>query len=63
VTVEAIDDGNGNEFYITDLGGRTVASGKLENEKTTIDLSSLAQGTYLIGIVTQRRRPVKILKL
>jgi len=63
LTLNANDDEIGSGFYIADLAGRRVATGKIENNITTIDISYLARGTYLIGTVDRRKRPVKLVKL
>lgn len=63
VTIKANEKGIGSEFYLTDLTGKKVASGRLDNEMTTIDISHLTRGTYMIGLVDQRKRPVKLIKL
>jgi plastocyanin len=63
LTVKANDGETGSGFYIADLAGRIVGSGILDNTITTIDISYLTRGTYLIGMVDQRKRPVKLVKL
>jgi plastocyanin len=63
VTIKANENRIGSEFYIADLTGKKVASGKLDNEITTIDISRLTKGIYMIGLVDQKERPVKLLKL
>jgi plastocyanin len=63
VTIKANENRIGSEFYIADLTGKKVASGKLDNEITTIDISHLTRGIYMIGMVDQRERPVKLIKL
>jgi plastocyanin len=63
LTLNAYDVEIGSGFYIADLSGRRVASGKIENNITTIDISYLARGTYLIGMVDQRKRPLRLVKL
>jgi plastocyanin len=63
VTIKANEIRIGSEFYIADLTGKKVASGKLDNEITTIDISHLTRGIYMIGMVDQRERPVKLIKL
>lgn len=63
LTLNADEGEIGSAFYISDLAGRKVASGKIENKITAVDISYLARGTYLIGIVDQRKRPIKLVKL
>jgi hypothetical protein len=63
LTLNANEEEIGSGFYITDLAGRKVASGKIDNTITSIDISYLARGTYLIGIVDQRKRPIKLVRL
>jgi plastocyanin len=63
LTLKANEAETGSGFYIADLTGRIVGSGILDNEITAIDISYLARGTYLIGLVDQRKRPVKLVKL
>ena len=63
VTIKANETRIGSEFYIADLTGKKVASGKLDNEITTIDIRHLTRGIYMIGMADQRGRPVKLIKL
>ena len=63
LTLKANEAEIGSGYYITDLAGRIVGSGVFDAETATIDISYLARGTYLIGIVDQRRRPVRLVKL
>lgn len=63
VTIKTKENEIGSVFYIADLNGKKVASGKLANEITTIDISRLTRGIYMIGMVDHKERPVKLIKL
>ncbi|MDQ3142761.1 MAG: T9SS type A sorting domain-containing protein [Bacteroidota bacterium] len=51
----------GSQYFITDLEGRPHLSGKLL-ENTSVDISHLVQGVYLIQVVGQRKQTLKIVK-
>ncbi|MGB8359484.1 MAG: T9SS type A sorting domain-containing protein [Bacteroidales bacterium] len=63
VTIKANEARIGSGFYISDLTGKKVVSGKLDNEITTIDISHLTRGIYMIGMADRSERPVKLIKL
>jgi plastocyanin len=63
ITIEAEESSSGNKLYIADLAGRIVTTINPDHEKTTVDISSLAHGTYLIGQADRRKRSVKLIKL
>ena len=63
VTIKANEYRFGSEYYITDITGEKVASGKLYNETTFINISYLPRGIYMVGLVDQRELPVKLVKL
>ena len=63
VTIKADEIGISSEYYIADLTGKKVASGKLGDQITTIDLRHLTRGIYMVGMVNQRVRPVKLIKI
>jgi plastocyanin len=63
VTIKANSSRIGSEFYIADLSGKKVASGRLDDEITVIDISQLVRGIYMIGMADQRERPIKLVKL
>jgi len=63
ITVEAEENTSGNKLYIADLAGRIVATINPDHERTTVDISSLARGTYMIGQADRRKRSVKLIKL
>jgi len=63
VTIKADGNGIDSEYYIANLTGKKVASGKLGDQITTIDISHLIRGIYMIGMVNQRGRPVKLIKI
>jgi hypothetical protein len=49
-------------FMITDQAGRQVASGKLAQECTTVDLSGSAAGAYSLRIGDHVSRTLKVIK-
>lgn len=63
VTIKANEYRFDSWYYITDITGEKVDSGKLDNETTDINISHLPRGLYMVGLVDQRDRPVKLIKL
>jgi plastocyanin len=55
ITLKMVNNGQGSEYSITDPGGRIIDSGKLEHEQTSIDISCISRGIYLIGLVDRNR--------
>ena len=55
--------------YWSAVSGRQQATqsdplvGKLDNETTDININYLTRGIYMVGLVDQRERPVKMIKL
>jgi plastocyanin len=49
-------------FTITDLTGKPVLTGKLENETTLVDIGKLATGNYLLQVGNQMKQTVKFVK-
>jgi plastocyanin domain-containing protein len=63
VTIEPEEASSPDKLYITDLAGKIVTTINPDREITTVDISSLAHGTYLIGQADRRKRSVKLIKL
>jgi len=63
LTVDEAENNSGNKLYISDMTGRIVETIKPDQEITTIDISGLPNGTYLIGQADRRKRSVKLIKL
>lgn len=49
-------------YRITDLFGRVVINGKLNSLKSTIDIHSIASGTYFLEVDTENSQVLKLLK-
>jgi len=52
----------GSIFTITDQIGKTVLSGKLTNENSTIELGDLSGGVYLFSIGNNAKQTFKVIK-
>jgi len=63
ITIEAEENNSGNKLYIADLAGKIVTTINPDYEITTVDINSLARGTYIIGQADRRKRSVKLIKL
>ena len=56
-----VEQGNFQEFTITDLLGRTVKSGQLDADNF-IDINSLAPGIYILNITGDSKQSFKLVK-
>jgi hypothetical protein len=52
----------GSNYYIYDVQGRIILSGKLINENTIIDLNSLTKGSYILGLNANLDTTFKFIK-
>ncbi len=52
----------GSEYYINDLAGRLILSGKVLNSTTRIDISYLVNGFYFLNISGSSHQSVKLIK-
>lgn len=52
----------GSSFAIIDQIGKTVLSGKLNTEKSTIELEDLSGGIYLFSIGNNAKQTFKVIK-
>ncbi len=52
----------GSSYTITDQIGKTVLSGKLNTEKTTIELGDLSGGIHLFSIGNNAKQTFKVIK-
>lgn len=52
----------GSSFAITDQIGKTVLSGKLNTEKSTIEIGDLSGGIYLFSIGNNAKQTFKVIK-
>ena len=62
ITVKVASNLIGSEFSITDPLGRTVQSGKLANESSTIGIEQLSKGVYLLRIGDNAQLTFKVVK-
>jgi plastocyanin len=62
MTIKAGNDLVGSQYLISDQTGRQILNGKLANEATSVDISQLTPGIYLIQVAGQRRSSVKMIK-
>ena len=61
-TIRAEQSAIGSGYILTDLTGKQVAQGKIENERTTVDISQLPKGLYFLTINAVRNRSIKLTK-
>ncbi|HNW90213.1 MAG TPA: T9SS type A sorting domain-containing protein [Bacteroidales bacterium] len=52
----------GSEFYINDLAGRIILSGKVQNSCTGINISDLVDGLYFLNIPGNKLPAIKLIK-
>jgi plastocyanin len=62
ITIRTNNNMAGTQFFITDQTGRLVSNGKLVNDATSIDISQLASGIYLVQMAGQRKQSIKMVK-
>lgn len=62
ITIRGSEEVVGSPYSITDLTGKQILTGKLEDETVSIDISSFETGIYLLQIGEQRRRTFKMIK-
>jgi plastocyanin len=62
VSIRTSEEVVGSPYSITDLTGRQILTGKLNDESVSIDISSFETGIYLLQIGEQRRRTFKMIK-
>ena len=62
INVEIIQSLIGSSFTITDQIGKTVLSGKLNAEKSIIELGDLSGGIYLFSIGNNAKQTFKVIK-
>ena len=62
VTIRSSEEVVGSPYSFTDLTGRQILTGKLNDESVSIDISSFETGIYLLQIGEQRRRAFKMIK-
>jgi plastocyanin len=52
----------GSDFKLYNLTGKELAKGKIENERTTINIAQLPKGVYFLSLYGIRNRSIKITK-
>jgi hypothetical protein len=58
-TIQILLSKESNAVYtLTDLAGKTVFTGRSQGRSTTIDVSTLPQGVYLLNVDTEQGRSV-----
>lgn len=62
ITIITDEDFVGSPYSFTDLTGKQILTGKLNDESVSIDISSFDTGIYLLQIGEQRRRTFKMIK-
>lgn len=62
ITIRSNVDLAGSPYSFTDLTGKLILRGRLDDESVTVDLSSFESGIYLLQIGDRRRRAFKIIK-
>jgi len=51
----------GSAYFISDIYGKTILSGKLDAEKTELDISQLADGIYLFNLEDKSRQLFQVI--
>ncbi|MEQ1665802.1 MAG: T9SS type A sorting domain-containing protein, partial [Bdellovibrionales bacterium] len=62
VTINVDKNLIGSTYIITDLLGKQVLTGKLNNETSSIDISQLNSGIYLFQVGQQMKQTLKLRK-
>lgn len=62
INIKTGKDWLGSAFYVTDLNGRQLTAGRLENETTILDINNLVSGMYLLHPEGIKGRSVKLFK-
>jgi plastocyanin len=62
ITIKSSNNIIGSQYCIMDQKGRSFFKDKLPNETTSIDISQLTPGIYLLQVVGQRIQSIKIIK-
>ena len=62
ITVKIIDSDFGSTYSVTNVLGKQVLSGQLDELTTTVDLSQLTSGIYFFQVGEYRRQSLKIVK-
>ena len=62
ITLKTGSDMIGAEYTISDLAGRTIMTGKLATENTSISIANLAPSVYLIQIASITKQTLKFVK-
>ncbi|MBS1625895.1 MAG: T9SS type A sorting domain-containing protein [Bacteroidetes bacterium] len=55
LTIEGTTQLKGMNYTITDITGRSIATGQLAGEKTQIDISQMAPGVYMLHLADQKQ--------
>lgn len=63
ITVKVNSINIGSTYIITDALGKTVASGKLTAESSSINISELSAGIYMFKVSEQNQHSFKVVKL
>lgn len=53
---------NGSEYRITNIFGKRILDGKLENGTTTVDINELSSGIYFVQVGNKKIRNFKFIK-
>ena len=53
---------SGNRFYITNLTGKLVSTGTLDETTTPVDISQFLPGIYMVQIAGQRKQTTRFVK-
>lgn len=61
-TINVVKNLIGSTYIITDLLGKQILTGRLNNETSSIDISQLETGVYLLLIGQQRTQTLKLIK-
>ena len=62
VNIRIAGNKKGEVFSISNLAGKQVLTGKLEDEINSVDLSGLNSGLYFVQLGTGKRQTLKLIK-
>jgi hypothetical protein len=62
VTIKCTKEMLGSAFYICDMLGRKVITGKLSDETTNINIENISKGIYFFQLQNKLQKEIKIIK-
>jgi plastocyanin len=62
ITLTSANNLTGSQYYLADQTGRLVLTGKLNDNTSSIDISSLTPGVYLLEVLGETKLYSKVIK-